>query len=132
MRPIRFRAWDKEKKQMIESVAAIHFDYKYIGVYEYGQFGEEMHSDGNYDIELMQYTGLRDKNGKEIYEGDIVKFQMTRKKLVDHQVMTAFEDETAIYQGAVRWGKFGWRPFIDGRVEECEVIGNVWENPELV
>jgi len=70
----------------------------------------------------MQYTGLKDKNGKEIYEGDIVKIE----GFINHVV--GFED------GAFRWMNVGPYLPIAERISEreCEVIGNIYENPELL
>jgi uncharacterized phage protein (TIGR01671 family) len=79
-----------------------------------------------------QFTGQLDKNGVEIYEDDVIKFQMTRVVLANHPVMFATTEKTAIYQGPVKWGGFGWRPFVDGEVKDVEVVGNIHQNPELV
>jgi uncharacterized phage protein (TIGR01671 family) len=127
MREIKFRAFLKKEKLMCEVLEWIHNGRIKVSIQDSGGFLIQPE-----DFELMQYTGLKDKNGKEIYEEDIVKFEMTREKLIDHPVMTAFENETAIYQGAVKWEEYGWRPFIDGEVKKLEVIGNIYENPELL
>jgi len=76
---------------------------------------------------VMQFTGLLDKNGKEIYEGDVITF--------------VYGYET-VYKEEVRWDDFtvGYLPF-SGYDSDCsdfvkkesvEIIGNVWENPELL
>jgi uncharacterized phage protein (TIGR01671 family) len=121
-RPIKFRAWHTTKKQWIYPLTfAPHTN-------------GTVYMDGidQSDCELSQFTGLLDRSGAEIYEDDIIKFQMTRTTLVDHPVMIATEDQTAIYQGAVMWGEFGWRPFVDGKTSNIEVIGNRFEHPELL
>jgi hypothetical protein len=82
--------------------------------------------DGNLvtkDATPMQYTGLKDKNGKEIYDGDIVK-------------VSGFSELMEVYfkDGYFGWGKehrgmYSFDPF---GTEDLEVIGNIWENPELL
>lgn len=68
MREIKFRAWQKDKKMMCE-VKNIHFVSEQASLKE----KENVTNTRPFkDIELMQFTGLYDKNGKEIYEGDIL------------------------------------------------------------
>lgn len=73
------------------------------------------------DVELLQFTGLLDKNGKEIYEGDMVK---TKRNAVYAVEWTSFEDSTMGYGEGV-----GFNIHED---DNCEVIGNIYENPNLL
>jgi hypothetical protein len=72
------------------------------------------------DLILMQYTGLKDKNGKEIYEGDVVRvcFQMFP------------DDESDYHNETIR--DIRKIPHLTGSSRTCEVIGNIYENPELL
>jgi len=115
MREIKFRAWDRETKQMNRTLALGCWRFDPEGrLVNYG----DAHARKNYI--LMQYTGLKDKNGKEIYEGDIVK-----NYAIIEQVIVVKFIEGCFY------------PFtngIDFRIEaqDVEVIGNIYENPELL
>lgn len=107
MRVIKFRVWNKDCEEMIflRELLLINKLNKVL-----------MTEDSTYII--MQFTGLNDKNGKEIYEGDIINGRYGTLK--------------------VSWDKFdaGFFPFhmtinaTDG--SECEVIGNIYENKEMI
>lgn len=117
-REIKFRAWDSTRNIMAD-VTEWSLDGLYtvwINGRQEGSEEEEWEDAG--DITLMQYTGLKDKNGKEIYEGDIVQLRdHNRRKsgiLILEWPFSEFYDSE--------------QPIIS---EEVEVIGNVHENPEL-
>lgn len=131
MREIKFRAWDKVTKQLVEidSIGWVN-DALYIEVSLPDPRGNEQTyrvSRATTNCEIMQYTGLKDKNGKEIYEGDIrvgkYYFQEEAKRGVE--VMTWHEKE----------GYWYWKNVSPSYIPdfiEVEVIGNIYENPELV
>lgn len=143
MREIKFRAWDSDKKEMIylednttrnNSVmeCQIVFDElgHYVSVRYYGE-------DSWFEIKntkLMQYTGLKDKNGKEIFEGDIVK---------DKSFIGVIEYRDNIASFIVKINDstlecLHWSPLNEGNInrpanlEYTEVIGNIYDNPELL
>ena len=124
MREIKFRAWHKEKKIMGEVLGIdilhkeIFFSNEDADCYEHTDFK---------DIELMQYTGLKDKNEKEIYEGDILKLRDNHGiQLVKyHDEWSAFIVES---QKDTSVGVLGL--YFDK--EDFEIIGNAYENPELL
>lgn len=112
MREIKFRLWDKEWERMWNGSELYLSYFKneiYVAPWDLDIGFEE--------YVLMQYTGLKDKNGVEIYEGDIV--------------------ETEDYYLGDRLMVKGTKQIIDdirfcGKLIPCEVIGNIYENPELV
>lgn len=118
----KFRVWDKVKQAMSTVEAIDYFDDKIYPFYRqvvrrYIPFDEAV---------LMQSTGLKDKNGVEVFDGDIVKLQYT--------IASDFElFEVRQFRGGMwridnrRRGSDLWL-----RNEDCEVIGNIHENPELL
>ena len=122
MRELKFRAWDKQEKQMMK-VSAISLENKEIGVKDFRTY----HFFRIKNIELMQYTGLKDKNGTEIYEGDIVQTPEYPGKIVYNEKYACFE----------LWRLRSSNCFIalthqqDIDMGDLEVIGNTHENPEL-
>jgi len=101
MRDIRFRAWDKEAKNMY-----------WFNLPDKGADTTQRELEHR---ELMQYTGLQDKNGVEIFEGDVV--QLGDKSVEVRWLAACF------YAGENRLSRDAW---------ESEVIGNIYETPELL
>lgn len=125
----KFRAWDKELQTMLD-VSLIDFK-KDILVGEHWKFGETNFM--SFDkIELMQSTGLKDKNGKEIFEGDIVQFEDCYE----------VSDFLYINTGIIEWCQGGFHvtnrdsvlmeDLLDGDSLDVTIIGNIYENPELL
>lgn len=118
MREIKFRAWDKINKDMF-NVESINFQERrvYKDVVSYRNFE---------DIDLMQYTGLKDKNNKEIYEGDILSDGNIKKP---YKVVFENGSFKAEFEGDFDEYSFD---LIDVVAQGCEVIGNIYENLELM
>jgi uncharacterized phage protein (TIGR01671 family) len=121
MREIRFRAWDDEVKVMYYRIGLTPFEillYEDVGnkmkVPEIvGRIGIERD-----EIHVMQYTGLKDKNGKEIYESDIV-------------ATDGYGNQKVHYDAPMfRVGNLDSLEYWTGK--DVEVIGNIYENPELL
>lgn len=128
MKP-KFRVWDKELQTMLD-VSLIDFK-KGVLVGEHWKFGETNFMSFD-EIELMQSTGLKDKNGKEIFEGDIVQFE-------DYYEVS---DSLYINKGIIEWCQGGFHvtnrdsvlmeDLLDGDSLDVTIIGNIYENPELL
>lgn len=125
----RYRAWDNWRERM-SVVDRIYIDTK--GVRLYDDFGEYWR-DFN-DVKLMQSTGLKDKNGKEIFEGDIVTDGEFTRTIKNHQTLGFYMlDEEGIerfFSDSASLEDFEEDAKIVSEI--LEIIGNVYENPELL
>ncbi|HGV8437957.1 TPA: YopX family protein [Enterococcus faecium] len=126
----KFRAWDK-KTETIQEVESISFKEKKLVIEQQSIAWFNADYIRNFDdIELMQSTGLKDKNGVEIFEGDIVLADGV-KKIVTFGEQEHEEDfgDLIYYIGFNVYTKMGYSSVIH---VEYEVIGNIWENSELL
>ena len=128
MRAIKFRAWSGDR--MIDN-----FMYNFTTPEGWQWFNREYH---NGVRELMQFTGLRDKNGVEIYEGDIVFMGCETIKGGKHIAEIVFNDGMfycQIENKAMRIDhgeSCGMMGNIPNHLSKFKVIGNIYENPELL
>lgn len=128
----KFRAWDTEEKVMYEVYAMdweggshkivtahLYADGKSKKVYPDEKMGDQ--------IEFMQYTGLKDSKGREIFEGDLVQYHVyTVGKTFTGEVV--WDDRWANFMlRSHEWEEADWV-----KITNVEVIGNRYENPELL
>lgn len=127
MREIKFRAWDKKRNKMFDSYS-VNNNGEFCVDTDYTNTCE---CKGGENLIQLQFTGLKDKNEKDIYEGDIIQA----------------ETYTGFYKGIIVFGNgcfslkitetkdvgydVGQTPLLDA-FEKLEIIGNIYENPELV
>ena len=125
MRKIKFRAWDKENEKMMK-VSSISLENKEIAVKDFGTY----HFFRIKDIELMQYIGLKDKNDKEIYEGDIV---LVKPGWTSTWYKTIVKFKEGAFIASLIDGEDYIYIFNRGfDSNDFEIIGNIYKNKNLL
>ncbi len=125
MRDIKFRVWFDD--EMLSLSEAMHKEFAVVQHNYSGGFDIEKGFEG---VELMQYTGLKDKNGVEIYEGDIL---MLHSDKPEYNAVVSWNYECAsfgCYQASDK-KKVVYCDHLCG-AKLVEVIGNIYQNPELI
>lgn len=128
----RFRAWNKDFKTMYEADDIVYIDFEEKQICVKTLFFERASRYDFNDIVLMQSTGLKDKNGKGIFEGDIIAINLegietpiTAKVFQNRKIgilmFHAFEDNEDVPMVEL----------LEGNPVEFAIIGNIWEDPEL-
>ena len=145
MREIKFRAWCSGRHENM-TFNESYMDYEVTiknGMYADVVSGWDIH--GTYEtVPLMQYTGLKDKNGKEIYEGDVVLFKKKNHEIryFDNYGMFAMVGANLYSSNVIdeskpmgsRGSSTNYKPYVLNEYyqKRIEVIGNIYENSELL
>ena len=126
---LKFRAWDKARNEMNYKVMVGNCDLSDVNwtcpIIWIEERKNWLHFDDDYEC-IMQSTGLKDKNDKEIFEGDVVK--MAKDVYSEPTYYEVVRHRGGAYR--LKSKQHGCELWL--RHTDCEVVGNVYENPELL
>ena len=126
MKELKFRVWDKERETFLNNV--------FIGsdgtLYQFSKdtiFGTAITFLDSENKKILQYTGLHDKNGKEIFEGDIIKIKDETYRITWNGCFSSFDmtniDKTKQYKDLY---------ILNRDYQKSEIVGNIYQNRELL
>lgn len=116
-REIKFRAWSEHQYKMINFNDLVDQEWNFQDI-------DRINYGGSFS-KLMQYTGRKDKNGKEIYEGDVIEKHFEKYEVLFHNCEWVFTKLNDYYKE-----QFYKLNFFDN--ENFEIVGNIFENPEFI
>ena len=124
MREFKMTAWLKKEKKMV-SIIGIDLNYQYIRYSDDGNLFKDDYKIAEFkDIELLQFTGAKDKAGQEVYEADVIKFN---DGIDDIYGLISYDDEDAVY--CVSYENV--TEHLSNMAGDFEIVGNIFENPDL-
>ena len=131
----KFRAWDK-RKNVMRDVAVLHFTKNgKTNFIEYWINPTELKSYHVRNIDLMQSTGLIDRNGVEIFDGDVVQAEQYLTTTIPVRIngIVKYSNRYTMFyldNGSERHDLY--MQSLGGSIYNFEIIGNIYENPELL
>lgn len=124
MKEFKMKAWLKKEKKMV-AIIGIDFNYEYIRYTEDDNLFNSDYKTAEFkDIELLQFSGVKDKGGQELYEADVIKFN---DGIDDIYGLISYDDEDGAY--CVSYENI--TEHLLEREGDFEIVGNIFENPDL-
>ena len=124
MKKFKMKAWLMKEKKMV-SIIGIDFNYEYIRYTEDDNLFNENYKTAEFkNIELLQFTGLKDNGGQELYEADVIKFN---DGIDDIYGLISYDDEDGTYRVSYE----NITEYLSDREGDFEIVGNIFENPGL-
>lgn len=124
MKEFKMKAWLKKENKMV-AIIGIDLNYQYIGYTDDGNLFKDDYKIADFkDIELLQFTGTKDKAGQELYEADVILFN---DGIDDIYGLISYDDD----EGTYRVSYENITEHLSEREGDFEIVGNIFENPQL-
>ena len=124
MKEFKMKAWLKKENKMV-AIIGIDLNYQYIRYTDDGNLFKDDYKIADFkDIELLQFTGTKDKAGQELYEADVILFN---DGIDDIYGLISYDDD----EGTYRVSYENITKHLSEREGDFEIVGNIFENPQL-